>query len=53
MFDILAATASQPIRWEELGLSPGVELGFFTLRYYSLAYLIGILLAWWHLSKMV
>ena len=53
MFDILAATASQPIRWEELGLSPGIELGFFTLRYYSLAYLVGILLAWWHLSKMV
>jgi phosphatidylglycerol:prolipoprotein diacylglycerol transferase len=53
MFDILAATASQPIRWEELGLSPGIELGFFTLRYYSLAYLLGILLAWWHLSKMV
>lgn len=53
MFDILAATASQPIRWEELGLSPGIELGFFTLRYYSLAYLIGIVLAWWHLSKMI
>jgi phosphatidylglycerol:prolipoprotein diacylglycerol transferase len=53
MFDILAATASQPIRWEELGLSPGIELGFFTLRYYSLAYLLGIVLAWWHLSKMV
>ncbi|MXP40407.1 prolipoprotein diacylglyceryl transferase [Altererythrobacter soli] len=53
MFDILAATASQPIRWEDLGLSPGIELGFFTLRYYSLAYLLGIVLAWWHLSKMV
>ena len=53
MLDILAATANQPIRWEELGLSPGIDLGFFTLRYYSLAYLLGILLGYWHLSKMV
>ncbi len=39
--------------WEDLGLRPGIDLGFFTLRFYSLAYLAGILLGYWHLSKMV
>ena len=53
MLDLLALTASEPIHWSDLGLRPGIELGFFTLRYYSLAYLAGIVLAWWHLSKMV
>ncbi|MGV3554122.1 MAG: prolipoprotein diacylglyceryl transferase [Croceibacterium sp.] len=53
MLDILAVTASEPLYWSDLGLRPGIELGFFTLRYYSLAYLAGIVLAWWHLSKMV
>lgn len=53
MHDILAVTASQPIHWSDLGLRPGIDLGFFTLRYYSLAYLAGIVLAWWHVSKMI
>jgi len=53
MLDLLATAAGDAIRWEELGLRPGIDLGFFTLRYYSLAYLAGILLAYWHLSKMI
>ncbi|KHL25173.1 diacylglyceryl transferase [Croceibacterium mercuriale] len=53
MIELLAGGAAQAIRWEELGLRPGIELGFFTLRYYSLAYLGGILLAYWQVSKMV
>lgn len=48
-----AAGAASPIHWEDLGLRPGIELGFFTLRFYSLAYLGGLLLAYWHLSKMI
>ena len=48
-----AATAVEPLSWAALGLTPGIELGFFTLRWYSLAYLGGILLAYWHLSKML
>ena len=28
------------------------QLGFFSLRWYSLAYLVGILLAWWLLRQM-
>ena len=44
----------QPIHWENLGLSPvALDLGFFTLKWYSLAYLAGILLGYWHLSKMI
>jgi len=53
MFDLLAVTTQEAIRWEELGLRPGIDLGFFTLRYYSLAYLAGIILGWWHLTRMV
>lgn len=54
MLSLLAASAAgaEPIRWIDLGLQPGIDLGFFMLRYYSLAYLGGILLAYWHLSKM-
>ena len=52
MLDLLAAAANQPIHWD-LGPSPGIHLGFFTIRYYSLAYLAGILLAYWHVSKMI
>ncbi|WP_121119055.1 prolipoprotein diacylglyceryl transferase [Croceibacterium ferulae] len=53
MIEMLAGGAAQAIRWEDLGLRPGIELGFFTLRYYSLAYLGGILLAYWQVSRMV
>ena len=49
----LLAGASAPLMWEDLGLRPGIDLGFFTLRFYSLAYMGGILLAYWHLSRMV
>ena len=56
MLSLLAATAgavAQPIQWAELGLTPGIDLGFFLLRWYSLAYLTGIMLGYWHLSRMV
>lgn len=54
MLSLLAASgAADPIYWENLGLRPGIDLGFFTLRYYSLAYLIGLVFAYWHLSKMI
>ena len=56
MLSLLAATAAtaDPIQWAELGLRPYLfEIGGFQLRYYSLAYLFGILLAYWHLSKMI
>lgn len=53
MFDTLAVSATDAIHWTDLGLRPGIDLGFFTLRFYSLAYLAGILVGYWHLSKMV
>ena len=56
MLSLLAATAaaSEPIQWADLGLRPYLfEIGSFQLRYYSLAYLLGILFAYWHLSKMI
>ncbi|MGI8942958.1 MAG: prolipoprotein diacylglyceryl transferase [Qipengyuania sp.] len=50
---LAAASGAEPIQWAELGLTPGIDLGFFTLRWYSLAYLAGIILGYWHLSRMI
>ena len=49
-----AVEAAGPIYWEDLGLQPGIPLpGGFVLRFYSLAYLLGVLFAYWHLSRMI
>ncbi|WP_082356085.1 prolipoprotein diacylglyceryl transferase [Novosphingobium sp. AAP83] len=49
-----AAGVNAPIRWEDLGVSPiALDLGFFALKWYSLAYLAGIILGYWQLSKMI
>ncbi|MEO0689888.1 MAG: prolipoprotein diacylglyceryl transferase [Pseudomonadota bacterium] len=49
-----AAEVATPIYWEDLGFEPVLlEIGWFQLRYYSLAYLLGVLFAYWHLSKMI
>jgi phosphatidylglycerol:prolipoprotein diacylglycerol transferase len=54
VLSLLAASgAADPIHWADLGLRPGIELGFFTLRFYSLAYLLGVIFAYWHTSKML
>jgi len=55
VLSLLAANAvSDPIYWENLGLRPYLfEIGSFQLRFYSLAYLGGVLFAYWHLSKMI
>lgn len=54
MLSILSAVAPDaPIYWVNLGLTRGIDLGFFTLRWYSLAYLAGIILGYWHLSRMI
>jgi phosphatidylglycerol:prolipoprotein diacylglycerol transferase len=50
---LAAAAPDAPIYWQDLGLRPGIDLHFFTLRYYSLAYIAGIALAYWHLAKMI
>jgi phosphatidylglycerol:prolipoprotein diacylglycerol transferase len=49
-----AADATAFTRWTDLGLHPiALDLGFFQLRWYSLAYLAGIALGWWYLLKLV
>jgi phosphatidylglycerol:prolipoprotein diacylglycerol transferase len=53
LLSLLAATAAQPINWLDLGLTRGIDLGFFMLRWYSLAYLAGIVLGYWHLTRMI
>ena len=54
MMPAAAVLPAAPIRFEDLGLSPiALDLGFFKLRWYSLAYLGGILLGWWYLLKLL
>ena len=49
-----ASAAGDPIYWSDLGLRPYLfELGGFQLRFYSLAYLLGVIFAYWHLSRMI
>jgi phosphatidylglycerol---prolipoprotein diacylglyceryl transferase len=45
---------SNAIVWSNLGLDPvALDLGFFELRWYSLAYLAGIFLGYWYLLKLI
>ncbi|MFU7529117.1 prolipoprotein diacylglyceryl transferase [Qipengyuania sp. ASV99] len=56
MLSLLAASSGvvDPIYWSDLGLRPYLfDIGGFQLRYYSLAYLIGVVFAYWHLSRML
>jgi phosphatidylglycerol:prolipoprotein diacylglycerol transferase len=49
-----AATENAPIFFENLNLKPYLfRIGSFELRWYSLAYLAGIVIGFWHLSKML
>jgi phosphatidylglycerol:prolipoprotein diacylglycerol transferase len=52
LLSLLSAVADAPIHWLDLGLTRGIDLKVFTLRWYSLAYLAGIVLGYWHLSRM-
>jgi phosphatidylglycerol:prolipoprotein diacylglycerol transferase len=50
----VSATAGQYLHWKDLGLDPVLfEWGWFKLRWYSLAYLAGILVGWWYLLKLL
>ena len=51
---LAAAATAAPLRFEALGLDPvALDLGFFTLKWYSLAYLSGILIGYWYLLKLL
>jgi phosphatidylglycerol:prolipoprotein diacylglycerol transferase len=46
--------AADAIRFSDLGLRPEVfTIGFFSLRWYSLAYIAGIVLGWWYLLRLL
>lgn len=48
------ATAGDAISYTDLHLNPvALDLGWFQLRWYSLAYLVGIVLGWWYLMKLL
>jgi phosphatidylglycerol:prolipoprotein diacylglycerol transferase len=48
------ATTGNAIRYSDLGIHPEVfRIGWFALRWYSLAYLAGIVLGWWYLLRLL
>jgi phosphatidylglycerol:prolipoprotein diacylglycerol transferase len=43
-----------PVEWASLGLDPvALQIGPLALRWYSLAYIVGIVAGWWLLLRMV
>ena len=63
MIDALLTDAAGALRWTDFGLSPiAADFGTWNmfgfqlhavLRWYSLAYLAGIILGWWYLLKLL
>jgi phosphatidylglycerol:prolipoprotein diacylglycerol transferase len=48
------ASAASHIQFADLGLKPAIfTIAGFSLRWYSLAYIAGILLGWWYLLKLL
>ena len=52
MLEFLATAASGTLNWSDLGLVNGIDLGFFTLKFYSLAYIFGLIIAYVHLRQL-
>ena len=51
---VSTVASSTAIAFPDLGLSPvAIDLGFFQLRWYSLAYLAGIFIGYWYLLKLL
>ncbi|NYT42575.1 prolipoprotein diacylglyceryl transferase [Sphingomonas sp. R-74633] len=50
----LAAAAADHIHFADLGLNKvALSLGFFDIKWYSLAYIAGILVGWWYLLRLL
>jgi phosphatidylglycerol:prolipoprotein diacylglycerol transferase len=50
----LAAAAAGHLSYADLHLSPvALNLGIFEIRWYSLAYIAGIVVGWWYLTKLI
>ncbi|HEX2804099.1 MAG TPA: prolipoprotein diacylglyceryl transferase [Sphingomicrobium sp.] len=49
-----AESTTNAIAWTDLHLSPvALDLGFFELRWYSLAYLAGIFVGYWYMLRLL
>lgn len=44
---------NQPVAFESFGLARAISLGPIELRFYALAYIAGILAAWWYVARML
>jgi phosphatidylglycerol:prolipoprotein diacylglycerol transferase len=54
VFASLSTASGDYLHWADLGLDPVlVTLGPLQIRWYSLAYLAGILVGWWYLLKLI
>src|SRR3546814_5188313 len=54
LIETFLTTASAYLHFENLGLDPvAIDHGFFTIKWYSLAYLAGILNGYWYLLKLI
>ncbi|RYD94156.1 MAG: prolipoprotein diacylglyceryl transferase, partial [Sphingomonadales bacterium] len=54
MLETIAAIAAQPIHFSDLKLDPiALSLGPLQIHWYSLAYIAGILLGWYYLTKLI
>jgi len=50
----LLAAAAAPIQFTDLGLDPVIfSIGAFELKWYSIAYLAGILIGYWYLTVLI
>jgi len=48
------AAAGSHIYFAKLGLNPVLlDLGFFQIKWYSIAYIAGILIGWWYMLRML
>jgi len=54
LFLTTLTAATSYLEFNALGLHPvAVDLGFFQIRWYSLAYITGIIIGWWYLLKLL
>ncbi|WP_294076952.1 prolipoprotein diacylglyceryl transferase [Sphingomonas sp.] len=54
MLTTAAATAGSYLHFTDLGLDPVIfTIGPFSLKWYSIAYIAGILIGWWYLLKLL
>ncbi|MET0246999.1 MAG: prolipoprotein diacylglyceryl transferase [Sphingomonas sp.] len=54
LLSVLSAAASDHLTYAGLGLDPvALKVGSFAIKWYSLAYIAGILIGWWYLLRLL